>query len=122
MSGTVLEAFKSDDVEFIQKTRAAYKGKLTRAANALINNLQKNNSGKFLYEEIIKEEVDSLCADLQQVKSIVDELHICYTIKRVHKEGAAENMLEELDNDYAAAFEETHRTAAKVYLSYCSLS
>ena len=49
-----------------------------------------------MLEEIYKDEVDSMIFNLQKVKDIVDELHLRYTIKRVHKDGPEEIKLEEL--------------------------
>ena len=120
MSGTVQEALKSDDIDLIKKTRTAFRGKLTRAANRLIDSLKKDDSGKFLLKEIFKVEVDSMLAELQNIKDTIDELHIRYTIKRVHKEGLEENKLENLDNDYAFAFEDTHRKSTKLYHAFCA--
>ena len=54
------------------------------------------------------------------MKNLVEELHVSYSIKRVHKEGSEETNLEELDNDYIAVIEKTHREAVKVYHKYCS--
>ena len=120
MSGTALEALKSDDLDLIKKTRTAFKGKLTRAVNTLIAELRKDESGKYLLEEIYKYEVDSMISNLQKVKDIVEELHLRYTIKRVHKDGTEEIKLEELDNNYIAAVEKTHHETVKVYHEYCS--
>ena len=102
MSGTAEHALKSEDLELIKKTRAAFRGKFTRAANTLIDELRLDDSGKFLLEEIYKDDVDTLLSNLQKVKNLVEELHVSYSIKRVHKEGSEETNLEELDNDYIA--------------------
>ena len=102
MSATVQEALKSDDPELIRKTRAAFKSKLTRAANNLIAEVKTDGSGKFLFQEVNKEEVDSLFSNLQVVKEVVEEMHVHYTVKRVHKEGQEEVKLKALDDDYAS--------------------
>ena len=120
MSETAQEALKSDDPQLIKQTRTAFKGKLTRAANSLINELKKDDSGKFLFQEIDKEEVESLLSNLQKVKNVVEELHVRYTVKRVHTEGSAEDALEKLDEDYVAVIDKTHHDAIKVYRAFCT--
>ena len=120
MSETAQEALKSDDPQLIKQTRTAFKGKLTRAANSLINELKKDDSGKFLFQEIDKEEVESLLSNLQKVKNVVEELHVRYTVKRVHTEGSAEDALVKLDEDYVAVIDKTHHDAIKVYRAFCA--
>ena len=118
MAGIVQEVLKSNDVDLIKRTRTAYKGKLTRASNILVEELIKDENGKFKFYEINSEEVTSLLSNLNKVKDIVEELHVCYTVKRIHKEGPEEVILEEADNEYAGFLEKTHHDAVKVYYAY----
>ena len=118
MSGTAQEAFQSEDVEFIHQTRTSFNSKLSRAANLLIEELKIDAAGKFNFEKINKDDIESLLSNLLKVKDIVEELHIRYTVKRVHKEGSEENELQQIDDNYASTFEKNHRDAVKVYHAY----
>ena len=120
MADTVQEALKSNDVELIKRTRTTFKGKLTRAANVLVAELKKDENGKFVFDEINSDEVASLLSNLQRAKDVLEELHVRFTVKRVHAEGQAEDILEQADEEYASVFEKTHRDALKVYHAYSS--
>ena len=105
MADTVHEALKSNDVELIKRTRTTFKGKLTRAAKVLVEELKKDKDGKFLFDEINQDEVASLLSNMQKTKDVVEELHVRFTVKRVHTEGQGEDILEQADEDYANVLE-----------------
>ena len=73
MSQTADEALKSDDSELIKKTRGAFKEILTRVSITLISELRRDDSGKLFFEEIHKNDNDTLISKFQQVKGLVDE-------------------------------------------------
>ena len=52
MSDTLNEALTSRDAEFIKRARTIYKGKHTRAAKVLVQELRKDGSQKFLFDDI----------------------------------------------------------------------
>ena len=80
MADTVQEALKSNDIDLIKRTRSTYKSKLTRASNLLVEELVKDESGKFKFNEINPDDVSSLFSNLQKVKELVDELHTSYAV------------------------------------------
>ena len=118
MGDTIKEVLKSNDPELIKRSRATYKGKLTRAAKTLIEELKKNDDGSFAFDQIFEAEISALLSNLQKAKDIVEELHVKYTLMREHKQGSEEDKLEQEDEDYASTFEKTHRDALKVYYAY----
>ena len=120
MSDTLNEALTSRDAEFIKRARTIYKGKHTRAAKVLVQELRKDGSQKFLFDDINENEVSSMLTNLQKSKDIVEELHVRYTLMRSRKEGSEEDKLEEADEAYAEGLENTHREALKVYHAYTS--
>ena len=120
MGDTVTEVLKTNDPEVIKRSRATFKGKFTRVANALVKELMRNDEGEFLFDQIIDLQVDALLSDLHKVKEIVENLHFKYTITRVHKEGSTENQLEQEDEQYASSLEKIYWDAFKVYNAYSS--
>ena len=118
MGDTVNEVIKSNNIELIKRIRGTFKAKLDRAANVLIDELQNNNDGTFLFDQIIDSEVTALLSNLQKIKDIAEDLHVKYTITRVHMEGSIENQLEQEDNLYATIIDKTHHDAVKVYYAY----
>ena len=118
MGDTVKEVVKSNDIELIKRIRTTFKAKLTRAANSLSEELKKNEDGIFLFDQIINPEVADLLSNLHNVKDIVEDLHVKYTVTRVHKEGDEENKLEQEDELYATILDKTYRDAIRVYYDY----
>ena len=118
MSDTINEALKSRDENLIKRARTVYKGKLTRAAKVLIEELKRDDSQKFMFDDINENEISSMLATLQSAKDIVEELHVRYTLMRSHTEGSEESALEEVDEEYGEGLEKTHRSALKVYHAY----
>ena len=118
MSDTAQEAIRSNNSDLIKRTRTTFKGKLTRCANILIDELPKDDSGNFKFKGINEEEVAALVSDLQRTKEIIEELHVRYTITRIQREGPDEDLLEKADEEYAQVFEKSYRNAMKIYHSY----
>ena len=120
MGDTVKEVLKSNNTEIVKRSRAIFKGKLIRAANALVEVLKKNEKGDFLFDQIIDLEVTALLSNLHKMKELVDDLHIKYTVTRVCKDGSSEHQFEEEDEQYAIILEKAHWDALKVYFAYSS--
>ena len=68
MSDTVQEALRSNDVGLIKRTRTIFRGKLTRAANVLVEELKKDENEKFKFDEINSDEIISLLSNLLSQK------------------------------------------------------
>ena len=64
MSDTIQEVLKSNDVNLIKRARATYKGKLTRAAHSLKEELKRDDNGKFNVDDIDQTEVASIVSNM----------------------------------------------------------
>ena len=74
MSDTLQEALKSADADLIKLTRTAFKTKLTRAANSLVEELKKSNDGKFIYNDIDASYASSLISNLHKIKDSLESM------------------------------------------------
>ena len=75
-----------------------------------------------MFDQIVEREVAALAlalvSNLQKTKDTVEELHVKYTLLRMHKEESEEDKLEEEDDSYAGAIEQVHQNAIRVYYAY----
>ena len=83
---TFAQALSSDNPNFVKLTRSSYKGKVTRAINALNSAivLSEHDQTTFDLKNIDHDEVIELASELKAAREAISELHTRYEVIRVH--------------------------------------
>ena len=121
--GAYQQALGSTDQEFIKQVRSVFKSKLTRELTSLNGALvmkKVGDSSVFDHDEIDKREVENLVGEISNTKKAITELHMRYQLFRKHLEGAAEEALEQADNEYITDIDSKVRERIKQYNRYLS--
>ena len=115
------QALSSVDPNFVTQTRSSYKGKVTRAINALYSALihSEHDQTSFDHKNIDHDEVIELAGELKSAKEAISELHTRYEVIRVSPDDdQAEEALVNTDSQYIGESEIKIRSCLKKFNAY----